>query len=246
MTSPGSTPSGDGRFATTRWGLIAVAREGQSHEARQALSELCRAYWYPIYAYIRRTGHEADAAQDLTQEFFAAWLERDLLQSVAADKGRFRSFLLAACKNFLANHRQQVRALKRGENRMLVSLDLRDAEGRYLREPSHELTAERLYDRRWALTLLENVLARLGAEMEQAGKKPLFDRIAPALLGTGGSAPYAVIGAELGMTEGAVKVAAHRLRGRYRQLLSDEVGSTIDDCERVDEEIRDLFAALGQ
>jgi RNA polymerase sigma factor (sigma-70 family) len=210
------------------------------------LSELCRAYWYPIYAYIRRTGHEADAAQDLTQEFFAAWLERDLLRSVAEDKGRFRSFLLAACKNFLANHRQRERARKRGGNRVLVSLDLRDAEGRYLREPSHELTAERLYDRRWALTLLESVLERLGVEMEQAGKKLLFDRIAPALLGTGASAPFAAMAAELGMTEGALKVAAHRLRGRYRQLLSDEVGSTIDDRERVDEEIRDLFAALGQ
>jgi DNA-directed RNA polymerase specialized sigma24 family protein len=244
MSDQSSIASGNSRFATTRWGLIALARDGARAEAREALAELCRSYWYPIYAYIRRSGHAADPAADLTQEFFAAWLEWDLLGSVAPSKGRFRSFLLAACKNFLANRRQRERALKRGGGRSLVSIDRRDAEGRYLREPSHDITAERIFERRWALTLIEVVLGRLDGEMERAGKKPLFDRIAPALLGAGGSVPNARIASELGMTEGAVKVAAHRLRARYRELLVEEVASTVEGLEEVEEEIRDLFEAV--
>jgi DNA-directed RNA polymerase specialized sigma24 family protein len=242
MCDPG--PSGDGRFATTHWSLIVATREGGPADAREALAELCRAYWYPIYAYIRRSGHEADPARDLTQDFFAAWLERDLLGSVEPGKGRFRSYLLAACKHFLANRRQYERARKRGCGRVLASLDARDAEGRYLREPSHGLTAERIYERRWALTVLEVVLGRLGREMERAGKKPLFDLIAPALLGTGSSVPYARVASELAMTEGAVKIAAHRLRNRYRELLIEEVAATVGGREEVDDEIRNLFAAL--
>jgi RNA polymerase sigma-70 factor (ECF subfamily) len=246
MNDQGPTPGSEGRFTTTRWSLIAVARDAGSPEARQALAELCQSYWYPIYAYIRRSGHAVDSAQDLTQEFFAAWLERDLLGSVAPSKGRFRSFLLAACKHFLANYRRREQALKRGSGASLISLDFRGAEGRYVREPSHALTAERLFERRWALTLLDNVLGRLGGEMKRAGKKPLFDRLGPALLGSGESAPYARVAHELEMSEGSVKVAAHRLRARFRALLAEEVSATVADPDDIGAEVRDLFAALGQ
>jgi DNA-directed RNA polymerase specialized sigma24 family protein len=247
MTNSNSDASAGGEFTTTRWSLIVVAREGNADEARQALAELCRSYWYPIYAYIRRRGYLAYQAGDLTQEFFSFWLEHDLLSSVVPEKGRFRSFLLAACKNFLANQRSRERALRRGGGRWLVSLDLRDAEGRYLREPaSDSLTPERLFERRWALSLLENVLGRLAAEMEQTGKKPLFDRLAVALQATGKSAPYVRIAAELGTTENAVKVAAHRLRARYRALLIEEVTSTVEGQLEVEAEIRDLLAAVAR
>ena len=245
MTTPGSHTGAAGHFTTTCWGDVLKARESTEPEARQALGELCRSYWYPIYAFIRRRGYGADVAEDLTQDFFATWLERDFLASVGPEKGRFRSFLLATCKNFLANRRVHDNALKRGGGQVHLSIDIRSAEGRYLREPSHELTAERLYERRWALTLLENVIHRLGAEMQQAGKQPLFDHIAPALLGKGESAPYSRMAAELGMTENAVKLAAHRLRARYRELLVDEVASTVSGREDVDNELRELFATFA-
>jgi DNA-directed RNA polymerase specialized sigma24 family protein len=246
VTIPGSHSGAAGHFTTTCWGDILKAREGTDPEARHALGELCRSYWYPIYVFIRRRGHAADVAEDLTQDFFAAWLERGFLASVGPEKGRFRSFLLATCKNFLANRRVRDNALKRGGGQAPLSIDIRDAEGRYLREPSHELTAERLFERRWALTLLEHVLARLGAEMEEAGKKPLFDLIAPALLGRGESAPYSRVAAELGTTENAVKLAAHRLRIRYRELLVEEVASTVSGRADVDNELRELFATLAR
>ena len=246
MPRPDPGPGRDGRFQTTRWSLVDAARAGDSPEARRAMEELCGAYWYPVYAYVRRCGHPADEAGDLTQGFFASWLARDPLGSVDPGKGRFRSYLLASCQHFLANSLVRQRALKRGGGRHPLSIDLRDAEGRYVREPSHESTAERLFERRWALTLIEVVLGRLGDEMREAGKGPLFDRLGSALLGPAGSAPYARVAEELGMTEGAVRVAAHRTRRRYRELLVEEVGRTVADPASVDEEIRDLFAALGQ
>jgi RNA polymerase sigma-70 factor (ECF subfamily) len=246
MPEPGPGPSGDDRFATTRWSLVEVARGGDSPEARRALAELCSAYWYPVYAYARRSGHSTDQAQDLTQGFFASWLARDPLGPVDPAKGRFRSFLLACFQHYLANHRAGQRALRRGGGRAVFSIDLRDAEGRYVLEPSHEWTAERLYERRWALTLLDLVLDRLSAEMVARGKGPLFDLLAPALLGPGESAPYGRIAEELGMTEGAVKVASHRIRRRYLELLAEEVGRTVKDSGEVGEEIRDLLAALGR
>ncbi len=246
MNGSGRGSSGDDQFATTRWSLVELARGGDSPGARGAMAELCESYWYPVYAYVRRCGHSVDEAQDLTQEFFASWLARDLLGSVDSGKGRFRSFLLASCKHFLANRMVRKRALKRGGGRLALSIDLRDAEGRYLREPSHDLTADRLFERRWALTLLDQVLDRLGAEMERAGKGPLYSRLAPALLGTGASAPYARIAEELKMTEGAVKAAAHRMRRDFRDLLMEEVGRTVEDPGAIEEEIRDLFAALSR
>jgi RNA polymerase sigma-70 factor (ECF subfamily) len=231
-------------FATTRWSLVIAAQDRSQPEAGQALAELCRLYWYPLYGYIRSRGHGHDEAQDLTQEFFARLLEKDGLAAVDQNKGRFRSFLLAACQHFLANQHDHDRAQKRGGGRPSVSIDFRDADGRYAHEPAHAETPERLFERRWALALLERVLARLRGEYEAAGRGRLFECLKSRLTGDR-AVPHARVAAELGVTEGAVKVAVHRLRQRYRELLRDEIGQTVDDPAEVEAEIRSLFAALG-
>jgi RNA polymerase sigma-70 factor (ECF subfamily) len=232
-------------FPTTHWSRVVAAGDRAAPEAREALAELCRAYWYPLYAFVRRKGHSPEDAQDLVQGFFAALLEHDGLSAIDRDKGRFRSFLIAACTHYLSNQIDRRKARKRGGGRSIVSIDGLEAEGRYESEPTHELTAERLYQRRWATTLLERVLAALEAEMRQAGKGHLFEALRPALLGEAGRVPYARIAAELGLSEGAARAAAHRLRGRYRALLHEEVARTVADPEKVAEEVRDLFVALG-
>jgi RNA polymerase sigma factor (sigma-70 family) len=234
-----------GRFATTHWSLIVAAQGGTATEAHEALADLCRTYWYPLYAFIRRQGHSADEAQDLTQEFFTRLLEKDFLAAVDRDKGKFRSFLLATCKHFLANAHDRAHARKRGGDRQSLSIDFRDADGRYAHEPAHGETPERLFERRWALALLDRVLARLRSDYEAAGKGRLFEALKSRLTGGAGAAPYARLAAGLGLTEGAVKVAVHRLRQRYRELLHEEIAQTLDDPAQVGEEIRDLFAALG-
>jgi RNA polymerase sigma-70 factor (ECF subfamily) len=206
---------------------------------------LCHAYWYPLYAFIRRQGFSPEQAQDHTQEFFARFLEKDLLGSADRARGQFRSFLLAACKHFLANERDRARAVKRGGGREPVSLDLQDAEQRYGLEPADELTPERLFERRWALTLLDQVLARLREESVRADKASLFDRLKGFLTGHADAKPYRQVAEELGMTEGAVKVAVHRLRNRYRELLQEEIARTVDDPAQVEDEIRSLFQALA-
>jgi RNA polymerase sigma-70 factor (ECF subfamily) len=240
-----SLPPGPGRFATTHWSVVVAARDPAAPQARAALADLCRTYWFPLYAYIRRQGHNADQAQDLTQEFFARLLEKDGLASVDQAKGRFRSFLLAACRHFLANERDRVKSLKRGGDRQFVSINFQDADGRYGCEPGHSETPERLFERRWALALLEKVLARLRGEYEAGGKGPLFERLKGHLTGDSRGASHASVAAELGLSAGAVKVAVHRLRRRYRDLLHEEIARTLDDPGQVEAEIRDLFAALG-
>jgi RNA polymerase sigma-70 factor (ECF subfamily) len=231
-------------FATTRWSLVVAAQDRSQPEAGHALAELCRLYWYPLYGYIRSRGHGHDTAQDLTQEFFARLLEKDVLAAVDQNKGRFRSFLLAACQHFLANQHDHDCAQKRGGGREPMSIDFRDADGRYAHEPAHGETPERLFERRWALALLERVLARLRGEYEAAGRALLFECLKSRLTGDR-AVPHAAVARELGVTEGAVKVAVHRLRQRYRELLRDEIGQTLDDAGQVEEEIRALFAALG-
>ena len=223
MAGKGPDSSGSGRFSTTDWQLIAAARGGDLPQARSALGDLCAAYWYPLYAYLRRRGHSADQAQDLTQGFFASLLGRDFLAGIAPEKGKFRSFLLTSLQNYLANERDRAQARKRGGGRVVFSIDLPDAEGRYAAEPAHMLTAERLFERRWALTLLERSLDGLRAEMARSDQEMLFERLGPALLAGGEAVPYARVAAELGMTEGAVKVAALRLRRRFRELIRAEV-----------------------
>jgi len=244
-SDPHSGPAPDvARFATTNWSVVVAAREGDSVQVREALSTLCSAYWYPLYAYIRRHGHNADEAQDLTQEFFARLLERDFLGTVDRDKGRFRSFLLACCKHFLANERDRTRAQKRGGGQPPVSLDFGTAEDRYSLEPAHNVTADKLFERRWVLTLLDHVLGRLHDEYVSKGKGELFEGLRSFLVGEKGT-PHSRVAVELGMSEGAVKVAVHRLRQRYRELLREEIARTVDNPEQVDEEIRELFVALG-
>jgi RNA polymerase sigma-70 factor (ECF subfamily) len=230
-------------FATTRWSLIVAARGPDAPQAREALSQLCEAYWYPLYAFIRRRGHGPDDAHDLTQEFFARLLERDFFGAADPARGRFRAFLLASCKHFLANEHDRAGARKRGGGRPLAPLHFDNAEGRYSREPSHDATADKLFERRWAVTLLDRALARLGEEFAARGKAEQFDRLRVFLVGD--QAPQAAAAAELGLSAGAVKVAVHRKRQRYRELLREEIGHTVEGPEQIDEEIRDLFAALG-
>jgi RNA polymerase sigma factor (sigma-70 family) len=232
-------------FGTTHWSLVLAARDRDAPQAGEALAMLCAAYWYPLYAFVRRRGHNPDRAADLTQDFFTRLLEKDYLQSVDPSKGRFRTFLLAACKHFLANEHDREVAQKRGGGRSPVSIDRRDAEGRYLAEPAHDLTPERLFERRWALTLLDQVLEQLGREFHLDGKGALYDRMKIILTGAEGATSYTRIGADLGMTEAAVKKAAQRLRQRYREILRGRIAETIADPGQVDDEIRTLFAILA-
>jgi RNA polymerase sigma-70 factor (ECF subfamily) len=233
------------RFRTTRWSVVLAARDGPSPEARQALRDLCEAYWYPLYAFIRRQGHPAEEARDLTQEFFLRLLEKDFLALVDQSRGKFRSFLMAACKHFLANERDRARAQKRGGGREVLSLDAQAGESRYIAEPTHDLTAERLFERRWALLLLHRVLERLRDEWRRAGKGEQFETLKAFLTGEKPAGQYAEAAAALGATPGAVRVAAHRLRRRYRELLREEIARTVNDPGEVEAEIRDLIAALG-
>jgi RNA polymerase sigma factor (sigma-70 family) len=232
-------------FETTCWSLVLAAANRATPQSEQALASLCASYWYPLYAFMRRRGHDPDGAVDLTQGFFARLIEKEFLGSVDPSKGRFRAFLLTACKNFLANEHDRESAQKRGGGRCPVSIDLRDAEGRYLAEPAHHLTPERLFERRWALTILDQSLDQLGRELRQAGKGPLYEKLKPSLTGAEGSLPYAEVGETLGMTEAAVKKAAQRLRQRYREILRERIAGTIVEPGEVDEEIRGLFAILS-
>ncbi len=237
--------AGPHRFATTHWSLVLAAAKRDEPASREALQALCAAYWYPLYAFVRRSGHSADQAQDLTQGFFTRFLDKDYLKSVDRAKGKFRSFLLASVRHFLANEADRRRAKKRGGGRPALPLDFADAEGRYAREPAHELTPERLFERRWALTLLDQVLARLRAEHDAAGHGQLFEKLKSCLTGAGRQTPYRQLGQELSMSEAAVKVAAHRLRRRYRDLLREEIGRTLQRPDDVEDEIRELFSALA-
>jgi RNA polymerase sigma-70 factor (ECF subfamily) len=236
---------GAARFRETRWSIVLGAGHPGTPEAREALATLCRIYWYPLYAYVRREGHSASDAQDLTQEFFTRLLDKNYVGAADRTKGKFRSFLLASLRNFLANERRRALAQKRGGGRAVFSLDVSEGETRFAFEPAHELTAEKVYERRWALTLLERTVATLREEFARSDKLPLFEHLKVHLGGEGSDVPYAPIAAALGMTEGAVKVAAHRLRLRCRELLRAEIAQTVAGPDEVDEELRDLFNAVG-
>jgi len=232
------------RFASTRWSLVAAAGRPESPEAREALAVLCQAYWYPLYAYVRRRLASADDARDLTQEFFVRLLEKNYLQAADPRRGKFRSFLLTAFKHFLAKEHERAAAQKRGGGQRPLPLDFQDGERRYHHEPADPTTAETLYERRWALTLLEQALARLRQEFTSAGKVQLFEALKGTLTGDGTAEPYARIGQDLGLSEQAVKTAVHRLRRRYQELLRAEVAQTVASPEEVEDELRDLFAAV--
>jgi DNA-directed RNA polymerase specialized sigma24 family protein len=236
---------GQARFATTCWSVVIAAQDPVSPMAQEALATLCNGYWYPLYAFIRRQGNSAEAAEDLTQEFFTRLLEKDFLVGVDRGKGRFRSFLLAACSHFLANERDRARAVKRGGKCRFVTLDFAAAEARIAKEPSHSLTPEKLFARRWSVSLLEQVLNKLRDNYVNTGKVRLFDSLRVCLLGEKDVVPYWRKAEELHMTTGAIRVAVHRLRQQFRELLREEIARTVDEPEHVDDEIRDLFAALS-
>jgi RNA polymerase sigma-70 factor (ECF subfamily) len=248
MSGPEARPDAGGspeRFRTTRWSLVLAARDRTSPEARLALQELCEAYWYPLYAFIRRHGHLAEEAQDLTQEFFVRLLEKDFLALADQSRGKFRSFLMAACQHFLANERDRAQARKRGGGREFLSIDARAGESRYLAEPAHDLTAERLFERRWALMLLQHVLGRLREEFRQAGKGEQFEELKVFLTGEKSAGQYTQAAEAVRATPGAVRVAVHRLRRRYRELLREEIARTVNDPGQIEAEIRDLMTALA-
>jgi DNA-directed RNA polymerase specialized sigma24 family protein len=233
------------RFPTTRWSRVVSAGDPADPGARVALEGLCRDYWYPLYSFARSRGLDPDDSADIVQGFLADLIERGDLAVVDRDRGRFRTFLRAACGHYMAHRREHDRALKRGGGRRIVPIGPIDAERRYGREPSHELTAERLFERRWALALLEQALARLESESIGAGKGELFAHLRPMLEGEERADSYRDVGTALGMSEGAVKAASLRLRLRYRELLRAEVARTVADPADVDAEIAELLASLA-
>jgi RNA polymerase sigma-70 factor (ECF subfamily) len=247
MTPPVASEHGpdSGPFVTTHWSLVLAAADRDEAKARAALAELCAAYWPPLYSFVRRLGYDAEQAQDLTQEFFARLLEKDYLKAADQERGKFRTFLLASFRHFLANEYDRATAQKRGGGRPVLSLDFRTTEYRNSLEPCHKLTAERLYERRWAMALLEQALARLRAEHNRTGRAPLFDALKVYLTGEKAAGTHQQLGEQFGMTAGAITVTIHRLRQRYRELLREEIGRTVNDPSEIDGEIRDLFAALG-
>ena len=222
-----------------------AAVDTQAPDSKAALARLCERYWPPLYAYVRRRGYAVEDAQDLTQEFFARLLEKDYLKAADWGKGRFRTFLLTCFERFLANDYDRSRAQKRGGGRKLISLDVASGEDAYIREPAHEMTPDKLYEKQWALTLLEQVLRQLRDEYVRSGKGDLFDRLKSCLTADEAHVTYRELSEMMEMTEGSVKVSVHRLRKRYREILRAEIMLTIAEPEEVEDELRLLFAALG-
>src|SRR6266404_4042589 len=238
-----NTGVGGVAFVTTQWSVVLTA-QGQSPAADEALEKLCRTYWWPLYGFVRRSGYNPEEAQDLTQGFFALLLERRDLDVVRKEKGRLRSYLLVSLKNFVAKAKRREMAVKRGEGRALVPLDELLARERADLEPADSLSADKIYERRWALTLLEQVLTRLEADYQAADNAKLFDHLKELLSDEPDRRSQADIAAELGMTENAVKQAFHRLRQRYRQLLCDEIAQTVAVPGDVEDELRHFISVL--
>jgi RNA polymerase sigma factor (sigma-70 family) len=232
-------------FVTTHWSVVLAASHDSSPNARAALERLCATYWYPIYAYVRRRGHGPEDAQDLTQSFFARLLERDLLARATPQRGRFRSFLLTTLQNFLADEHDRATALKRGAGQPLVSINDLDGEARYRLEPAEHLSPDKLFERRWATTVLEQAWTNLAADYAAEGKADLFRELR-RFNSTEESAPaYGECAAKLGLPENTVKSLVHRMRRRYRTLLRAEIAQTVENPAETDEEIRYLLRVLG-
>ena len=231
-------------FNTTHWSVVLQAGANDSPQAAEALASLCRAYWYPLYAYVRRQGRTVEDAQDLTQEFFARLLELNYLRSADRKRGRFRTFLLTSLKHFLINEWKRVNRKKRGSGQKILSLDEEMAESRFTAEPAVDQPPDALYDRGWAAVLLDRALVALRAELEQSGRRDLFDRLKVFVWGEKNALSYAAMAEQLGMTEGAVKVAVHRLRQRYGELLRAEVAQTVTTPVEVEEELRYLVSVI--
>lgn len=236
-----------GRFNSTQWSLVLAAAGRSTPESENALDALCASYWPPLYAYIRRRGYEISEAQDLTQAFFVRLLEKNYLGDANREKGKFRSFLLASLNHFLANEWDRKQAQKRGGGVTIIPLEMYSAEGYYRTDRADFLTPEKLYERRWALTVIDLALKRLEEEFTGSGGARLFNYVKPFLTGEDGEVTYRHIATELGMSEGAVKAAVHRLRRRFRELMRAEIAQTImrpDEPGAIDAELRSLLAAL--
>ncbi len=233
------------RFETTRWSMIIAARDGQSPESRHALEQLCQMYWFPVYSFICRRGNRTEQAQDLTQEFFARFLEKQFLRKVERERGRFRSFLLASVSNFLADEWDKREALKRGGGAQHLALDFAGAEGLMAEAAADQLTPEKLFDHHWAKTILARALGRLEAEYIEEGKGALFSALRPSLGGVEQTRRYKDVGDDLGMKEGAVKVAAHRMRKRYRGALEIEILETLADPGELRQELKHIMVSLS-
>lgn len=244
-SDPRSSAHAHPQFVTTHWSLVLQAGQPAGPNYRESLGTLCQTYWPPLYAYLRRRGYDASAAEDLVQGLFAHLLEREDIALADPQRGRFRSFLLTCLKHFVASAHDKDRAQKRGGGKAAVSLDISNAESRFAPQPADHWTPEREFERNWALTVLERVSARLREEMTLAGRSEQFERLRPSLAESFKHGQYGEAARALGMTEAAVRVAMHRMRKRYRELLRDEVAQTLADPADVDGEIRDLMAALG-
>lgn len=232
-------------FLTTHWSVVLAARDPDSPKSTEALEALCCTYWFPLYAFVRRQGSNPHDAQDLTQEFFARVLEKGYLHSAKQEKGRFRTFLLVALKRFLANEWDRQQAQKRGGGKLIVPIDPELAESRFLAGPATELQPDLLFDRQWALTLLERTMTRLRQEYVSTGRAKLFELLRGCLAKDESALPYSEIAARLNLSEPAVKMAVQRLRARYRELLRAEIADTVAGPEEVEEEIRHLFSTFG-
>lgn len=239
-----ASPKDAAGFFSTRWSLVVTAGDRDGADARAALETLCTLYWPPLYAYIRRQGFEAATAEDLTQGFLVMVLERGDLARANPERGRFRSFLLTAVKHFLINEQEREQALKRGGGHLKLSLDFPSTESRLGLQPAEEVTPETLFERQWALTLLDRVRQLLQNEYISTGRHSLYARLEGLLTGAGLEEKYSSVALELGMSEGAVKVAAHRLRQRFGEILRQEIAQTVASPDEIDGEIRDLFDAL--
>ncbi len=244
-TSTGLEPPPQPAFLTTQWSAVLTAGRSDTTRAKDALARLCQTYWFPLYAYVRRRGHSRPDAQDLTQEFFARLLAQNWVRRADPERGRFRSFLLGSMNHFLADEWDKARAQKRGGGVPPLPLDFDTAETRLSREPADPITPEQSYERRWAMALLAEVLQRLEREHKEDGRADWFAALHPCLIGDRECQPYAALASQLGVTEGTVKSAVHRLRQRYRQLLREEIANTVAAPAEVDEELRHLFAVLA-
>jgi DNA-directed RNA polymerase specialized sigma24 family protein len=243
---PNTPPDAEKRhFATTRWSVVLAAGDHQRDDAQEALTRLCETYWYPLYAYVRRRVDSVHEAQDLTQEFFSRLLEKDYVAAADPERGRFRAFLLTAFKHFLSKERDKARAQKRGGGRAPLSLDLASGESRYMTGPTDTLTAEQLYDRQWTVGILDRIMRRLEGEMRESGKADWFDRLKGFIAGGADGATFAKTAKSLGTTEAAAKMATHRMRKRYRELLRHEIAETVEHVADVEDEVRSLFATFS-
>lgn len=245
MSEPDSAPAAHGQFTTTHWSVVLAAGQSGSPASASALEQLCRAYWYPLYAFVRRLGHSPADAQDLTQGFFAYLLEHHLVARADREAGRFRSFLLGSLKHFLAHEHERATALKRGGGQPVVSLDGFDPEERFALEPADTANPESIFDQRWARQQIENALGRLRAEYASSARGPLFDLLKDYVWGDQNALSLAEIAGRLELTEEAVKKSVQRLRQRFRDSLRTEVAQTVATPDQIDEELRHLRAALS-